>query len=164
MIKNIWAAFLIMAVLLPMFLFLNPFAWGMRRAPEYVPSVRLETVLEQMRLEISQEEQIQIDTYNNTANLWYLRDCENKKLDSLENLNIELSEIKNEAFIEEKIKKFEPLIQKEIECKCYDSLVFSYSVHKEAKADTKDSDTLEYDFQKESEPRKVVIGFKIRKQ
>jgi hypothetical protein len=127
-LKSIWGAVLIIGVLLPMLLFLNPFAWGMRRAPEYIPSAGLEKVLERMKEEVNEHEDIEIDTYNNTASLWYLRDCENLKLDSLENFKIELSEIKSDSFIKEKINKYAPLIEKEIGCKCYDSLIVTYKL------------------------------------
>jgi hypothetical protein len=142
-LKNILGALLIIGVLFPMLLFLNPFAWGMRRAPEYVPSQRLEKVLEAMKNEINAYEQVDIDTYNNKANLWYLRDCQNQRLDSLENFEIQFSEVKNDDFVKEKIKKYVPLIEKQLECTCYDSLVFKYEL-------------------KENEMQKVVLGFKIK--
>jgi len=142
-LKNILGALLIIGVLFPMLLFLNPFAWGMRRAPEYVPSQRLEKVLEAMKNEINAYEQVDIDTYNNKANLWYLRDCQNQTLDSLENFEIQFSEVKNDDFVKEKIKKYVPLIEKQLECTCYDSLVFKYEL-------------------KENEMQKVVLGFKIK--
>ncbi|MCC9064450.1 hypothetical protein [Flavobacterium piscisymbiosum] len=142
-LKNILGALLIIGVLFPMLLFLNPFAWGMRRAPEYVPSKELEKVLEAMKKEINTYEQVDVDTYNNTANLWYLRDCQNKRLDSLENFEIQFSEVKNDAFVKEKIKKYAPLIEKQLECNCYDSLIFKYEL-------------------KENEMQKVVLGFKIK--
>jgi hypothetical protein len=127
-LKNILGVILVISVLLPMFLFLNPFAWGMRRAPEYVPSERLEKLLIRMNEEINEIERTEIETCNNKPNLWYLRDCENQKLDSLDNFKINFTEIKSESFIREKIKKYAPLIEKEIECKCYDSLIFSYQL------------------------------------
>lgn len=139
--KNILGALLIIGVLFPMLLFLNPFAWGMRRAPEYVPSEKLEIVLKRMENEINKYEQIAINTYNNEPNLWYLRDCQNQKLDSLENFEIVFSQVKDDSFIKEKIKKYAPLIGNEIEGKCYDSLIFKYE-------------------SKESE--RVVVGFKIK--
>ena len=142
-LKNILGALLIIGVLFPMLLFLNPFAWGMRRAPEYVPSQRLEKVLEAMKNEINAYEQVDIDTYNNKANLWYLRDCQNQRLDSLENFEIQFSEVKNDDFVKEKIKKYVPLIEKQLEFTCYDSLVFKYEL-------------------KENEMQKVVLGFKIK--
>jgi hypothetical protein len=142
-LKNILGALLIIGVLFPMLLFLNPFAWGMRRAPEYVPSQRLEKVLEAMKNEINAYEQVDIDTYNNKVNLWYLRDCQNQRLDSLENFEIQFSEVKNDDFVKEKIKKYVPLIEKQLECTCYDSLVFKYEL-------------------KENEMQKVVLGFKIK--
>ena len=43
---------LIIGVLFPMLLFLNPFMWGMRRPPYYIPSERLEKVLEGMEKEM----------------------------------------------------------------------------------------------------------------
>lgn len=141
--KNILGALLIIGVLFPMLLFLNPFAWGMRRAPEYVPSEKLEIVLKRMENEINKYEQIAINTYNNEPNLWYLRDCQNQKLDSLENFEIVFSQVKDDSFIKEKIKKYAPLIGNEIEGKCYDSLIFKYE-------------------SKESERERVVVGFKIK--
>lgn len=141
--KNILGALLIIGVLFPMLLFLNPFAWGMRRAPEYVPSEKLEIVLKRMENEINKYEQIAINTYNNEPNLWYLRDCQNQKLDSLENFEIVFSQVKDDSFIKEKIKKYAPLIGNEIEGKCYDSLIFKYE-------------------SKESEIQRVVVGFKIK--
>ncbi|KFF17108.1 hypothetical protein [Flavobacterium hydatis] len=127
-LKSIWGVVLIISVLLPMLLFLNPFAWGMRRTPEYTPSAGLEKNLKKMQNEINEQEDIEIDIYNNKANLWYLRDCENLKLDSLENFKIELSEVRSDSFIKEKINKYAPLIEKEIGDKCYDSLIFTYKM------------------------------------
>ncbi|WP_343697719.1 hypothetical protein [Flavobacterium sp.] len=144
-LKYIWVALLIISILLPMLLFLNPFVWGMRRAPEYIPSERLEKVLLKMDEEINKIERTEIYTYNNEPNLWYLRDCENQKLDSLNNFKIDLTEIKSDSFIREKIKKYAPLIEKEIECKCYDSLIFSYQLR-----------VSEHDL------TEVAVGFKIK--
>lgn len=127
-LKNIWGALLIIGVVLPMLLFLNPFTWGMRRAPEYVPSARLEKVLEEMKNEINAQEEVSIEIYNNQADLWYLRDCQNQRLDALDNFTIELSEVKNESLLKEKIKKYVPLIEKELICKCFDSLIFTYEL------------------------------------
>ncbi|OUL60993.1 hypothetical protein [Flavobacterium sp. AJR] len=162
-LKNIWGVILVISVLLPMLLFLNPFAWGMRRAPEYIPSAGLEKVLGRMQKEINEQEDIEIDTYNNEVDLWYLRDCENLKLDSLDNFKIELSEIKNDSFIKEKINKYAPLIEKEIGCKCYDSLIFTYKL-KEDKVQPNEENALakKYNLVKENEPKKIVYGFKIK--
>lgn len=142
-LRKILGVLLIIGVLFPMLLFLNPFAWGMRRAPEYIRSERLEKVLEEMNNEINKSEDIEIETYNNTPNLWYLRDCQNDKLDSLENFEIQFSKVKNDSFIKEKIKKYAPLIGEEIGCKCYDSLIFKFEL-------------------KENEIQQSVIGFKIK--
>ncbi|MBB4802894.1 hypothetical protein HNP37_002969 [Flavobacterium nitrogenifigens] len=126
--KNILGGILVISVLLPMFLFLNPFLWGMRRAPEYIASAKLEKVLQRMKDEINTHENVEIDIYNNEASVWYFRDCENKKLDSLSNFKIEISEVKRDSFVRKKIEKYAPLIKKEIDCKCYDSLVFTYKI------------------------------------
>lgn len=126
--KNIFGGILVISVLLPMFLFLNPFLWGMRRLPEYIPPAKLEKVLQEMQNEINKGENVEIDTYNNEASVWYFRDCENKKLDTLINFKIEISEVKSDSFVREKIKKYAPLLEKEIDCKCYDSLVFIYKI------------------------------------
>lgn len=126
--KNILGGILVISVLLPMFLFLNPFLWGMRKFPEYIPSAKLEKVLQRMQNEINKYENVEIDTYKNEASVWYFRDCENEKLDSLVNFEIEISEVKSDSFVREKIEKYAPLIKKEIDCKCYDSLVFTYQI------------------------------------
>lgn len=127
-LRYILGVILVISVLLPMFVFLNPFVWGMRKAPEYIPSKGLEIVLGRMQNEINKEESVEIDTYNNEPALWYFRDCENQRLDSLDNFKIEISEIKNDSFVREKVKKYVPLIEKEIGCKCYDSLIFSFKL------------------------------------
>jgi hypothetical protein len=142
-LKNILGVLLIIGVLFPMLLFLNPFAWGMRRAPEYVRSETLEKVLEEMKNEINKSEDIEIDTYNNTPNLWYLRDCQNEKLDSLENFEIQFTVVKNDSLVKEKMKKYIPLIMEEVGCKCYDSLIFKFE-------------------SRENEIQRSVIGFKIK--
>ena len=126
--RSIFGGILVISVLLPMFLFLNPFLWGMKRAPEYIPPAKLEKVLQRMKNEINKYENVEIDTYKNEASVWYFRDCENTMLDSLSNFEIEISEVKSDSFVREKIEKYAPLIEKEIDCKCYDSLIFTYKI------------------------------------
>lgn len=157
---------LIIGVLFPMLLFLNPFMWGMRRPPYYIPSERLEKVLEGMEKEIKEQESAGIHTENNEANLWYLRDCKNQTLDSLSNFEVTFSTIKNDRFVKEKIKKYAPLIEAEIDCRCYDSLLFVYDLRKEEVPSNAEQDLAEkYGFEKqEEEDKRISIGLKIRKR
>lgn len=165
-LRKILGAVLIIGVLFPMLFFLNPFMWGMRRPPEFIPSERLEKVLERMEKEINEEEPVEIDTYDNEPNLWYLRDCQNKTLDSLSNLKVSLSTIKNDRFVKEKIKKYAPLIEAEIDCRCYDSLLFVYDLRKEELPSNAEQDLAKkYGFEKqEEEDKRISIGLKIRKR
>ena len=149
-----------------MLLFLNPFMWGMRRPPYYIPSERLEKVLERMEKEINEEESVRIYTENNEANLWYLRDCKNQTLDSLSNFEVTFSTIKNDHVVKEKIEKYAPLIEAEIDCRCYDSLFFVYYLKKEELPPNTERDLAKkYGFEKQDEEdKKISVGFKIRKR
>lgn len=163
-LRKMLGVIFIIGVLFPMLLFLNPFAWVMRTVPEYVSSPKLEKVLERMKKEINEKEEIEVDTYDNEPNLWYLRDCDNQKLDSLTNFNIGFSEVKDDKILREKIKKFAPLIEKEIDCKCYDSLFFVYELKKEESSNTERDLAKRYGFEKETLSERISIGFKIKNQ
>jgi hypothetical protein len=162
LLKNIWVILLIIGIVSPMLIFLNPFVWGMRRAPQFIPSARLENVIERMKKEV---EEAEIDIFDNTSDVWYFRDCENKALDSLDNFRITLSEVKNVSLVKEKIKKYKPLIERELNCKCYDSLVFSIELEEKdvpVQNDEKDLVKIYSSFNKIKEEEKNSIGFKIK--
>jgi hypothetical protein len=164
-LRKILGAVLIIGVLFPMLLFLNPFMWGMRRPPYYIPSERLEKVLKGMEKEINEQESMKIHTENNEANLWYLRDCKNQTLDSLSNFEVTFSTIKNDRVVKEKIEKYAPLIEAEIDCRCYDSLLFVYDLRKEEVPSNAEKDLAKkYGFEKQEEDNRMSIRFKIRKR
>jgi hypothetical protein len=162
---------LIVCVLFPMLLFLNPFAWGMRRMLRYEASEKFTKELDTLKYSLNKFENVYIDILDcehNHPGIWYYRDCKNNVLDSLENFEIDLQEIKNEAKTKEEIKKHVKTITNEIGCDCYDSLIFHYEViripQKEENLTVKEKNKLEiakkYGFHKENEDQEIAMAKK----
>jgi hypothetical protein len=131
--RKLMCTLLIIVVIFPMLLFLNPFAWGMRKVPSYTPTEKMEEELNILEKELNTSEKTEASLFTvnrDVGNIWYVRDYKNQALDSLGNFGIELWEIKNVEQAKKIIKKHVPLIVKELGCNCYDSIFFYYKTIK----------------------------------
>jgi hypothetical protein len=160
-----------------MLLFLNPFTWGMRRMPRYEASEKLTKELDTLEYSLNKFENVYIDILHyehKHLGIWYYRDCKNNVLDSLDNFEIDLQDIKNENQTNEIIKKHVKSIINEIDCDCYDSLIFHYEVirapQKKENLTIKEKEKLEiakkYGFHKGNEDQEITtvkkqLSFKI---
>lgn len=88
--KKLISVVLIILIFFPMLLYLNPFVWGMRRMPYYQPNQKTVKLIS----ELNRKHQLEMRVGEVIDTLWYFRDFENKKLDTLQ--NFELNLISNE--------------------------------------------------------------------
>lgn len=85
-IKTVIAFTLIVLVFLPMLLYLNPFAWGMRKKPDYEPSLKTEKLL----ADLKQKYNLDISIGSDVDTLWYFRDLKHKKITQLKSFELQL--------------------------------------------------------------------------
>ena len=69
-----------------MFIYMNPFIWGMRRLPQYESSPKTERLIEALNKKYSVDIWIESNQYKDT--LWYFRDVRNQKVAKLKNLEL----------------------------------------------------------------------------
>ena len=75
-----------------MFLYLNPFTWGLRASPSYQPSPKTEALI----ANLNNKYKIEIGISEAADTVWYFRDIRNKKRIQKENFELFLQEqIKN---------------------------------------------------------------------
>ncbi len=67
-----------------MLLYLNPFAWGMRRMPQYNPSIKTSKLIDVL----NQKYNLQMNIGEVVDTLWYFRDLDNNKITKLENFEL----------------------------------------------------------------------------
>ena len=86
--KKFTTVVFLLLILLPMFIYLNPFTWGMRRFPKYEPNQQTTELLSKLNKKYTIEMEVgdAIDT------LWYFRDLKNNKIDKLENFELMISD------------------------------------------------------------------------
>ncbi len=81
-----------------MLLYMNPFVWGMRRMPQYNPSIKTTKLIDVL----NQKYNLQMNIGEVVDTLWYFRDVYNKKINKLENFELYNSNddslIKKEVF------------------------------------------------------------------
>lgn len=58
-----------------MFLYLNPFTWGLRASPSYQPSPKTEALI----INLNNKYKIEIGISEAADTVWYFRDLRNKK-------------------------------------------------------------------------------------
>ena len=79
--KKFITVILILYIIVPMFVFLNPFAWGMRQIPHYRPSINTSILLSKL----NKKYQMEVIIGEVVDTVWYFRDIKNKKISKLEN-------------------------------------------------------------------------------
>lgn len=79
--KRFITVILILYIIVPMFVFLNPFAWGMRQIPHYRPSINTSILLSKL----NKKYQMEVIIGEVVDTVWYFRDIKNKKISKLEN-------------------------------------------------------------------------------
>ena len=67
-----------------MVLYLNPFAWGMRKMPTYQPSIKTTKLIDKLNKKYN----LEIGVGDVTDSLWYFRDINTRKLINLENFEL----------------------------------------------------------------------------
>ncbi|MCL1672358.1 hypothetical protein [Elizabethkingia ursingii] len=65
----------IILILLPLFLYLNPFTWGVRKRPRYEPTPETTELLRKLDGKYN----LNMDIGDVIGNIWYYRDIDNKK-------------------------------------------------------------------------------------
>ena len=101
-----------------MVLYLNPFAWGMRKMPTYQPSIKTEKLIDAL----NKKHNLEMNVGDVIDSLWYFRDLENKKITELEDFELYVSS--NDTIIKkENLEKYTSEFIKTFEHKKYfDSL------------------------------------------
>lgn len=112
--KKILTAVFIIAILLPMFVYLHPFVWGLRKAPAYQPSEKTELLIKKL----NEKHKLKIFLAGNEGadSLWYFIDVRNGSVKQLKNFelylgfssvqrSIEINDLKNYA--DDFLKEFE---------------------------------------------------------
>lgn len=117
-----------------MSLYLNPFAWGMRRIPIYNPSIKTENLI----LNLNKKYNLKIEVGEVIDTLWYFRDLKNHKIDTLENFELQLNEEINKPIEVDKLKNYVNEFNSKFEhkkyfdsisvIKEYDSLIFKTKI------------------------------------
>lgn len=100
--KKIATVTMIILVLLPMLIYLNPFTWGMRRIPHYEPSRKTNNLL----YDLNKKYGYDIKVGDVTDSLWYFRDLRHKKITKLENFELNLNMERDSAIDLSKVKNF----------------------------------------------------------
>lgn len=124
-VKIILSFIFILLVFLPMLLYLNPFAWGMRKMSVYEPSLRTEKLL----THLNKKYNLDIEIYSEVDTLWYFRDLKHKKISQLKNFELQLWSYEQKIIDSTAVKNFMNDFAKEFEHKTYfDSLkVLTYN-------------------------------------
>lgn len=101
-IKILVSLILIILVVLPMFLYLNPFAWGMRPTREYY-SKKTDQLITDLNMKYSLEMDIKINLQDT---LWYFRDVKNHRIVELKNIEFHLHNETDEQRNSESMEDF----------------------------------------------------------
>ncbi|MDR2237902.1 MAG: hypothetical protein LBE92_17395 [Chryseobacterium sp.] len=82
--KKLATFIVIVLILLPMLVYLNPFTWGMGRQKRYSPSWKTKELMESLNKKYNTNLEIQ----EGPDTLWYFRDLKTKKIRKLENFRL----------------------------------------------------------------------------
>jgi len=82
--KKLLTVFFVIVILLPMFVYLNPFVWGLRKPPTYQASNKTKELI--LKLNKKYDLDVSIDTNSDT--LWYFIDVRNDKVEKLNNFTL----------------------------------------------------------------------------
>lgn len=131
--KKIITGIFIVLVLLPLFIYFNPFVWGMRQKPRYYPSLKTEEQLSSLNKKYN----LAISIGEVVDTVWYFRDIKHKKIDSLQNFELYISDnlndstkIKVEKYTQDFILNFEHKAYFDsIFVTTYDSIIYKTSMN-----------------------------------
>lgn len=84
--KKLLSALVIVIIFLPMFFYLNPFMWGMRRSLRYEESNRTKILIESLNKKYLLT--LQVGTNEMADTIWYFRDVENHQVKKLKKFKL----------------------------------------------------------------------------
>lgn len=113
--KKILTSIFILIIVLPMFIYLNPFTWGLRAYPSYRPSLKTEKLIDNL----NDKYKIQISISENADTVWYFRDIKNKKDVKKENFELILKEQDSRNIKKETVKSYIEEFNSNFEHKSY---------------------------------------------
>lgn len=87
--KKLLTIIIFLIIFLPMIIYLNPFLWGMRRMPQYNPSVKTTKLIDALNKKYNLEIEV---GYENIDSLWYFRDFNNNQISELEDFTLRISD------------------------------------------------------------------------
>ena len=109
----------IILILLPMLVYLNPFTWGMGRKKQYSPNRKTEELMESLNKKYNTDLEIQ----EGPDTLWYFRDLKTKKIQKLENFSLFSFDKSDPEAVRLFVKDFK---EKFVHRKYFDSVIVSY--------------------------------------
>lgn len=111
----------IILILLPMLVYLNPFSWGMGRKKQYSPNRKTQILMENLNKKYNTD----LEIMEVPDTLWYFRDLKTKKIQKLENFS--LFSFDKERCSPEAVRLFVHDFRKEfVHRKYFDSVIVSY--------------------------------------
>jgi len=105
----------VVIIILPLFILLNPFIWGMRRIATYEPSVVTSNLIDSLNRKSNLD--IYVDTYLDTV--WYFRDIRYGKVDKLANFNLGFRNSEQKTIDTNQIKNYVTAFSQKFEHKKY---------------------------------------------
>jgi len=109
----------IILILLPMLVYLNPFTWGMGRKKQYSPNRKTEELMESLNKKYNTDLEIQ----EGPDTLWYFRDLKTKKIQKLENFSLFSFDKSDPEVVRLFVEDFK---EKFAHRKYFDSVIVSY--------------------------------------
>ncbi|RRA97133.1 hypothetical protein [Paenimyroides viscosum] len=82
--KKLLTVFFVIIILLPMFVYLNPFIWGLRKPPIYKASDKTKELI----LKLNEKYDLDFSTDTNSDTLWYFIDVRNDRVPKLDNFTL----------------------------------------------------------------------------
>lgn len=97
--KKLFTVILIIVILLPMLIYLNPFTWGMRQPPRYKESVKTKALISRLNNKYN----LDLIIGENKDTLWYFIDVRNeniqlKKFELYNNFSVSQQSINKTVF------------------------------------------------------------------
>lgn len=74
--KKLFTVILIIVILLPMLIYLNPFTWGMRQSPLYKESMKTKVLISKLNTKYD----LNVKIGSNADTLWYFIDVRNENI------------------------------------------------------------------------------------
>jgi len=102
MIKKLLTVLFIIVIILPMFVYLHPFIWGLRKPPSYQASNKTKELI----LELNKKYDLDISIASNSDTLWYFIEVRNGNVKNRENFQLKDYNYHSSTQIDKKVLKF----------------------------------------------------------